>query len=133
MQVSERSETPKLRADEQKRHIRPSLWVSWHIIATRSNEPRSGALGGPGLKPHMNSLPRNPGFRRYGKCRGCGATVHVLIGGDLTDRRPFGVAFPTVMPEMTGQESAEAIVPALTQGRAELRKGLVSLQARGMR
>ena len=28
---------------------------------------------------------RSPGFARYGKCRGCIVTVHVLIRGDLSD------------------------------------------------
>ena len=61
--MSEGSPSAKLRAYEQKRHRRPS---------------RRGELAQDN---------ETQGFARYGKWRGCAATVHVLIWGDLPEVR----------------------------------------------
>ena len=55
--------TAKVRADEQKSHIRPGLVGEWP-------------------KYHKALW-----FERHGKCGGCVLKVHVLIRGGLSNRR----------------------------------------------
>jgi len=61
--LSEGSLSAKLRADEQKSHIRPSFRGEW-------------------AQDHKTHR-----FEKYGKCGSCAVTVHVLIWGDLLNQR----------------------------------------------
>ena len=69
-----------MRADEQKSHRRPSLWVSQHIMT----------------KP--------TGYKGQGKCGGCASKVHVLIRGDLSDKRLCAVMGAGLRPRSKGLE-----------------------------
>jgi hypothetical protein len=62
------------------------------------------------IRASQHTMTKSQGFRRHGKCRGCIATVHVLIRGDLLHMRFARKArFPVTVAVM-GQKSAEAIV-----------------------
>ena len=39
------------------------------------------------IRASQHNMTKSRGFRRHGKCRGCVATVHVLIRGDLLHMR----------------------------------------------
>ena len=60
-----------------------------------------------------------PGFTRYGKCCGCVVTVHVLIRGDLFAMQLEKAAPWVATSVVIKEESAEAIVAANTERRAE--------------
>jgi hypothetical protein len=118
--LSEGSPSAKMRADGQKSHRRPSLWVSQHIMT----------------KP--------TGYKGQGKCGGCASKVHVLIRGDLSDKRlcfamgaglrprPKGLEQPPdptaktaahlgVIPGVFRQKSAEVIVGGVASNGAPLK------------
>jgi len=84
--MSEGSRSAKMRADEQKSHIRPSSrGESAHDDETRW-------------------------FAGQGKCGGCASKVHVLIWGDLTNVRWSAIAPLVATPAVICQKSADGIV-----------------------
>lgn len=75
-----------MRADEQKSHIRPS--------------PRGESA----------QDDKTQWFAVQGKCGGCASKVHVLIWGDLTNRRWSPTAPLVATPAVICQKSADGIV-----------------------